>query len=40
MNFSSTITPSLLIIADSHGKCLAPTIITPHYRVQTCSISG
>lgn len=29
-----------VIIADSHGKCLTPTIVTPRYCIKTCSISG
>ena len=40
MAFSSTVTPSFLIIADSHSECLQHTVITSHYSISTYFISG
>ncbi|CAM4874457.1 unnamed protein product [Rotaria socialis] len=40
MTFSSTTNTSFLIIADSYGKCLSPTVSTPYYSITTYSISG
>ena len=31
---------SVFILSDSHGRCFEPTITTPHYYIQTYSISG
>ena len=40
MTYSLSTTQSFLIISDSHGKCLTPTILTPYYCIKTYSISG
>ncbi|CAF1520920.1 unnamed protein product [Rotaria sp. Silwood1] len=40
MTSLSSIPETFLIISDSHGKCLTPTILTSLYCIKTYSISG